>query len=114
MGDGTSRSEAVEGKSYSQCLDRLRFLVGQLEDAQVDVDGLASVVQESVELIATCRERLRSAQSAVDTLLSGLTEQQPAPPAAIPAPAAPPTRRRSAPAVAKLDDFADLSDPFAE
>lgn len=60
--------------SYSQCMTRLRELVGKLEGSQVDVDALEQVVEESVKLVTTCRERLRATQSSVDTLLAGLTD----------------------------------------
>ena len=60
---------------YSAAMERLKELVGRLEEEEVDVDELAPVVKESVELITSMRARLRATQTSVESLLAGLKEE---------------------------------------
>lgn len=69
---------AKKTDTYTAAMSRLKTLVDRLESAQVDVDELEAVVKESVELVTVCRSRLRSTQTSVDTLLTGLQEDAPA------------------------------------
>lgn len=57
---------------YADALERLNEIVAELEDSQIDVDELAAVVNEAVALIAICRTRLSSTQTAVEQALSNL------------------------------------------
>ena len=105
--------------SYTASVARLKALVGRLESAEVDVDELEAVVRESVQLVTTCRTRLRATQSGVDTLLVGLQEETaPSPPRAQHEPAATPTPSKPAaaapPTVDLLAALVADEDPFAE
>ena len=82
-------------QTYAASIVRLKILVAQLESGEVDVDGMEAVVRESVELITSCRTRLRATQTSVDTLLDGLREEAPS---------------ASVLAISEPDD----SDPFAD
>ena len=88
-------------QTYTASIARLKALVAELERGDVDVDEMEAVVKESVELITTCRTRLRATQASVDTLLSGLLEE----PSAPPQPVVSTTNARSDP---------DESDPIAD
>jgi exodeoxyribonuclease VII small subunit len=52
-------------------------IVDQIESTQIDVDELAAVVKEAVELISICRGKLAGTQNAVESALAGLKQDAP-------------------------------------
>lgn len=57
---------------YAAALDELEEILASLEEADVDVDVLASRVQRAATLIAFCRERIGNAKLQIEQAVSGL------------------------------------------
>ena len=58
--------------SYAEAVAELEAIVAGLEDADVDVDVLASRVARAAELIALCRDRIASTRIEVERIVGDL------------------------------------------
>lgn len=66
----TSKDSAPTG--YAEALAELEQILGQLEQADVDVDVLAARVQRASVLIAFCRDRIGAARVQVEKVVADL------------------------------------------
>lgn len=55
--------------TYKSAMEELETIVAQLEEDEVDVDKLASMIQRASELIQFCKSRLIKSQQEVDKAL---------------------------------------------
>jgi exodeoxyribonuclease VII small subunit len=60
--------------TYRQAIEELETILRALETDTVDVDDLTARVQRSAELIRLCKQKLRSAESAIDRVFENLDE----------------------------------------
>ncbi|MET4106796.1 exodeoxyribonuclease VII small subunit [Hymenobacter sp. UYP22] len=61
--------------TYRQAIEELETILRALETDAVDVDDLTTRVQRSAELIRLCKQKLRSAESAIDQVFENLEEE---------------------------------------
>jgi exodeoxyribonuclease VII small subunit len=61
--------------TYRQAIEELETILRALETDTVDVDDLTARVQRSAELIRLCKQKLRSAESAIDQVFENLDEE---------------------------------------
>lgn len=54
--------------TYNAALEELRQIVEELQGENIDIDELAAKVRRASELIALCREKLRTAEGDLNTL----------------------------------------------
>ncbi|MFM8267113.1 MAG: exodeoxyribonuclease VII small subunit [Ilumatobacteraceae bacterium] len=57
---------------YAEALDELEEILASLEEADVDVDVLATRVQRAAQLIAFCRERIGNARLQIEKAVTDL------------------------------------------
>ncbi|UYZ65088.1 exodeoxyribonuclease VII small subunit [Hymenobacter weizhouensis] len=62
--------------TYRQAIEELETILRALETDAVDVDDLTARVQRSAELIRLCKQKLRSAESAIDQVFDNLEEEE--------------------------------------
>ncbi|MBC6988431.1 MULTISPECIES: exodeoxyribonuclease VII small subunit [Hymenobacter] len=62
--------------TYRQAIAELETILRSLETETVDVDDLTARVQRSAELIRLCKQKLRSAESAIDRVFENLDEEE--------------------------------------
>ncbi|RSK48282.1 exodeoxyribonuclease VII small subunit [Hymenobacter rigui] len=62
--------------TYRQAIEELETILRALETDAVDVDDLTARVQRSAELIRLCKQKLRSAESAIDQVFENLEEEE--------------------------------------
>ena len=60
--------------AYTDAVAELEAIVAGLDDADVDVDVLATRVARAAELIALCRARIASARLEVERIVADLDE----------------------------------------
>lgn len=58
--------------AYADALQELETIVAGLEQADVDVDGLATRVARAAELIALCRDRIDRTRIEVERIVGDL------------------------------------------
>ncbi|MDU0371751.1 exodeoxyribonuclease VII small subunit [Hymenobacter endophyticus] len=61
--------------TYRQAIEELETILRALETDAVDVDDLTARVQRSAELIRLCKQKLRSAETAIDQVFENLEEE---------------------------------------
>ncbi|RSK42446.1 exodeoxyribonuclease VII small subunit [Hymenobacter perfusus] len=61
--------------TYRQAVEELETILRALETDAVDVDDLTARVQRSAELIRLCKQKLRSAETAIDQVFENLEEE---------------------------------------
>ncbi|WP_426490697.1 exodeoxyribonuclease VII small subunit [Hymenobacter sp. 102] len=61
--------------TYRQAIEELETILQALETDAVDVDDLTARVQRSAELIRLCKQKLRSAESAIDQVFENLEDE---------------------------------------
>lgn len=59
-------------ESYESAAEELNTLVKQLENDEISVDELAIKLERAAELIKYCREKLRTTEKKVATILDEL------------------------------------------
>jgi exodeoxyribonuclease VII small subunit len=70
---GTQSSGAGQPPAgYAEALDEIEEILASLEEADVDVDVLASRVQRAAMLISFCRERIGTATAQIEQAVAGL------------------------------------------
>lgn len=62
--------------TYRQAIEELETILRALETDAVDVDDLTARVQRSAELIRLCKQKLRSAETAIDQVFENLEEEE--------------------------------------
>ncbi len=65
-------SDPVTDPSYSEAIEEVENILGELEGSVVDVDHLAERVQRASELLRVCRDRLSVVEVDVAKLVSDL------------------------------------------
>ncbi len=63
---------AEEIKSYNDAIAKLRRIVSEIEDNELDVDLLSEKVQEATRLIKFCKEKLYKVDEEVKKILEEL------------------------------------------
>lgn len=63
-----------QNTTYRQAIEELETILRALETDAVDVDDLTARVQRSAELIRVCKQKLRSAESAIDQVFENLDD----------------------------------------
>ena len=61
--------------TYRQAIEELETILRALETDAVDVDDLTARVQRSAELIRLCKQKLRSAESAIEQVFENLEDE---------------------------------------
>lgn len=70
---GTQSSGAGQPPAgYAEALDEIEEILASLEEADVDVDVLATRVQRAAQLIAFCRERIGNARLQIEKAVTDL------------------------------------------
>lgn len=57
-------------ETYSQAMERLERIVGQIDNNELEIDALAEKIKEANEIIAFCNDKLTKADREVKKLLS--------------------------------------------
>ena len=70
MSDSNTLDAGLPG--YADAMDELERILGDLEDADLDVDVLASRVERASELIEICRTRITNAHVQVERVVATL------------------------------------------
>lgn len=65
-----------QNTTYRQAIEELETILRALETDAVDVDDLTARVQRSAELIRVCKQKLRSAESAIDQVFENLDDDE--------------------------------------
>jgi exodeoxyribonuclease VII small subunit len=92
--------------TYKKATEELEAILRAIENDTLDVDELTQKVQRSSELIKICKQKLRSAESAINEVFQDIDCETPAAPAAAEATAGPGNGMR----VEKEEDDGEL--PF--
>ena len=78
--------------TYRDAIAELETILRALETDTVDVDELTARVQRSATLIRLCKQKLRTAEDAIDRVFENLDQDEELPEPEAPTPA-PPTKR---------------------
>jgi len=62
--------------NYGQAAQRLDEILQKIEEGEVDIDELSSLVEEAAGLVTTCREKIRSAGMKVRTITEQLEREK--------------------------------------
>ena len=65
----------IEEISYAQAIDELERILGEIEEAHVDVDTLSTKVERAAFLLKLCRNRLVKAETQVKNVLAEMEEE---------------------------------------
>lgn len=60
---------ATKKESYSQAMERLEKIVGQIDNNELEIDALSDKIKEANEIIAFCSAKLTKADAEVEKLL---------------------------------------------
>lgn len=63
---------------FSDAMRELTSIVAELESDAIDVDQLAERVGRAATLVTLCRERIDGARFAVEEILVGMSDEEPA------------------------------------
>ena len=69
---------------YGEAAERLEAILTRIEEGQVDIDELSSLVEEAARLVTLCREKIHAAEIQVRTITEQLerdARDEPAEPA---------------------------------
>ena len=70
----TKKTAQSEPKGYAEAMREVELILSELDSNSVDVDVLATKVEQASFLINWCTERITSAQMTVDSLVADLAE----------------------------------------
>ena len=59
-------------ESYNEAVEKLRFIVEEIESGELDVDVLSEKVKEATRLIKLCKEKLFKTDEEVKKILAEL------------------------------------------
>jgi len=62
---------------YGEAAARLEAILGRIEEGQVDIDELSSLVEEAAELVTLCRDKIHAAEVKVRTITEQLERETP-------------------------------------
>lgn len=62
-------------QTYSQALTELEKIIAEIESENIDLDQLAEKVKRASQLIKFCRQRLRSTEEDVKTVLAEMEDK---------------------------------------
>ncbi|MCG8308378.1 MAG: exodeoxyribonuclease VII small subunit [Cytophagales bacterium] len=65
---------ATKKFSYKESLKEIETIVHKIENEQIDVDELSSMVKKAADLIKLCRTKLRDTESELDEIIEKLDE----------------------------------------
>ncbi|MEN9801212.1 MAG: exodeoxyribonuclease small subunit [Actinomycetota bacterium] len=71
------KDASVEDLGYAEALQELEEILSELERPDVDVDVLADRVERASALIRLCRDRIGNARLQIDSVVDGLSGEQP-------------------------------------
>ena len=57
---------------YGEAAERLEAILTRIEEGQVDIDELSSLVEEAARLVTLCREKIHAAEIQVRTITEQL------------------------------------------
>ena len=57
-------------ETYSQAMERLEKIVGQIDNNELEIDMLAEKIKEANEIIALCSDKLTKADKEIEKLLA--------------------------------------------
>ncbi len=60
--------------NYTQAIEELEAIVLEIENAEINVDGLSEKVKRASELIRFCRKTLNATETEVENILKDLKE----------------------------------------
>ncbi|SHL46509.1 exodeoxyribonuclease VII small subunit [Hymenobacter psychrotolerans] len=80
--------------TYRDAIAELETILRALETDTIDVDELTARVQRSATLIRLCKQKLRTAEDAIDRVFENLDQDEELPEPEAPAP--PPAAKRAA------------------
>ncbi len=60
--------------TYLEAMQELENILAQMEENTLEIDSLADRVKRASELIAFCKEQLRTTEQEVDKVVEGLSE----------------------------------------
>ena len=63
--------------SYGAAAERLETILGRIEEGQVDIDELSSLVEEAARLVTLCRDKIHAAEVQVRTITEQLEREAP-------------------------------------
>ena len=63
---------AEKKETYNEAIERLRKIVGEIENGELDVDVLSEKVKEATRLIKVCKEKLYKVDEEVKKILEEL------------------------------------------
>lgn len=63
---------AIKTESYNEAIDKLKKIVAEIENGELDVDVLSEKVKEASRLIKLCKEKLFKADEEVKKILEEL------------------------------------------
>jgi exodeoxyribonuclease VII small subunit len=66
--------DTTDDPSYSDAIDELESILGEIESDEVDVDDLASKVQRASELVQFCRETIDETEMQIESIIEDLRE----------------------------------------
>ena len=71
------KDTSVEDLGYAEALQELEEILSELERPDVDFDVLADRVERASALIRLCRDRIGNARLQIDSVVDGLSGEQP-------------------------------------
>ena len=63
---------STEGMTYHEAIEKLRKIVADIEKGELDVDLLSAKVEEAIQLIKFCKEKLYKVDEDVKKVLEEL------------------------------------------
>lgn len=51
--------------TYTEAMNRLELILGELEEGKKSVDELSALVKEAAELVKSCRKKLKSTEDEI-------------------------------------------------
>ncbi|MDA3911643.1 MAG: exodeoxyribonuclease VII small subunit [Bacteroidales bacterium] len=65
---------AKNSESYAKAIAEIETIITEIEEQQPDMDQLSSKVSRALELIKSCRTKLKNTEEDIDKLLENLPE----------------------------------------
>ncbi len=65
---------AKNNESYAKAIAEIETIINEIEEGQPDMDELSSRVSRALDLIKSCRNKLKSTEEDIDKLLENLSE----------------------------------------
>lgn len=69
-------AKKIHIENYSQAIARLTTILNTIEHESPDVDDLMVLTDEAVQLIAFCREKLKTTDKQIEALLAKLSGEE--------------------------------------